>query len=55
MLSPASGPAVLHRGNDMVNLHLVSLEIHPQWSGLLTHSVSDLVRHAKNTLVLYGV
>jgi hypothetical protein len=26
MLSPASGPAVLRQGNDMVNLDLVSLE-----------------------------
>jgi hypothetical protein len=55
MLSPASGPAVLRRGNDMVNLYLVSLEIQPRWSGLLTRIVSDLVRRAKNTLVLYGV
>jgi hypothetical protein len=55
MLSPASGPTVLHQGNDMVNLYLVSLGIQPQWSGLLTRIVSDLVRRAKNTLVLYGV
>ncbi len=39
----------------MVNLYLVSLEIKPQWSGLLTRTVSDLVGRAKNTLVLYGV
>jgi hypothetical protein len=36
------------------NLHLVSLEIQPQWSGLLARIVSDLVECAKNTLVLYG-
>ncbi len=39
----------------MVNLYLVSLEIQPQWSGLLTGIASDLVGCAKNTLVLYGV
>jgi hypothetical protein len=55
MLSPASGLAVLHQGNDVVNLYLISLEIQPQWSGLLTGIASDLVRRAKNTLVLYGV
>jgi hypothetical protein len=55
MLSPASGPAVLHRGDEVVNLYLISLEIQSQWSGLLTGIAFDLVRHAKNTLVLYGV
>ncbi len=55
MLSPASGPAVLRQGNDVANLYLVSLEIQPRWSGLLTRIVSDLVKRAKNTLVLYGV
>jgi hypothetical protein len=39
----------------MVNLYLVSLEIQPRRSGLLTHVASDLVGHAKNTLVLYGI
>ncbi len=47
MLSPASGPAVLHWGNDLVNLYLVSLEIQPWWSGLLTCIVSDLVGTSK--------
>jgi hypothetical protein len=51
MLSPASGPAVLRQGNEMVNLYLVSLEIKPQWSGLLTCIASDLVKHAK--ILLY--
>jgi hypothetical protein len=51
MLSPASGPAVLHQGDDVVNLYLVSLEIQPQWSGLLTRIASDLVRRAK--ILLY--
>jgi hypothetical protein len=55
MLSPASGPAVLRQGNDVVNLFLVSLEIQPQWSALITRITSDLVRRAENTLVLYGV
>jgi hypothetical protein len=55
MLSPASGPAVLRLGNDVVNLYLVSLEIQPQWSDLLTRIASDLVGRAKNTLVLYEV
>jgi hypothetical protein len=55
MLSPASGPAVLRQGDDVANLYLVSLKIKPQWSGLLTRIRSDLVRRAKNTLVLYGV
>ncbi len=39
----------------MVNLYLVSLEIQPRWSGLLTRITSDLVGYAKNTLVLYGI
>jgi hypothetical protein len=39
----------------MVNLYLVSLEIQPRWSGLLTRTASDLVGRAKNTLILYGV
>jgi hypothetical protein len=47
MLSPASGPAVLRRGDDVVNLYLISLEIQPQWSGVLTGIVSDLVRCAR--------
>jgi hypothetical protein len=47
MLSPVSGPAVLHWGNDVVNLYPVSLDIQPQWSGLLTCIASDLVRCAK--------
>ncbi len=55
MLSLASGPAVLRWGNDMVNLHLVSLEIQTWWSGLFTCVASDLVRHTKNTLLLYRV
>jgi hypothetical protein len=55
MLSLASGLAALHQSDDVVNLYLISLEIQPQWSGLLTRIASDLVRHAKNTLVLYGV
>jgi hypothetical protein len=55
MLSPASGPAVLRQGNDVVNLYLVSLEIQPPWSSLLTHIASDLVGRSKNTLVLYEV
>jgi hypothetical protein len=38
----------------VVNLYLVSLKIQPRWSGLLTRIVSDLVGHAKNTLVVYG-
>ncbi len=53
--SPASGPAVLHQGNDAVNLPLLSLEIRTQWSGLLTCIASDLVRHAKSTTVRYDV
>jgi hypothetical protein len=32
----------------MVNIYLVSLEIQPQWSGLITRIASDLIRHAKN-------
>jgi hypothetical protein len=55
MLSPASGPAVLRQGNDGVNLYLVSLEIQPRWSGLLTGIPSELVGCTKNTLVLYEV
>jgi hypothetical protein len=39
----------------MVNFYLVSLEIQPRWSGLLTRVASDFVGHAKNTLVLYEV
>ncbi len=55
MLSPASGPAVLHWGNEVINLYLVSLEIQPWWSGLLTRIAFDLVGRAKNNLVRYGV
>ncbi len=51
MLSPASEPAVLHWGDEVVNLYLVSLEIQPWWSGLLTRTASDLVGHAK--ILLY--
>ncbi len=51
--------SVLRQGNDVESLYvqnyLVSLEIQPQLSGLLTCIVSDLVRCAKNPLVLYGV
>ncbi len=39
MLNPASGPAVLRRGDDVVNLYLVSLEIQPRWSGLLMYCI----------------
>ncbi len=55
MLIPASGPAVMRQGDDVVNLYLISLEIQPRLSGLLTRVASDLVRRAKNTLVLYGI
>ena len=58
--------AVLHSGNAVVMMwwlcHLISrrgvglnTSDLTQWSGLITRIASDLVRHAKITLVLYGV
>ncbi len=58
--------AVLHPGNDVVMMcwlcQLISqrgIGLNPldltQRSGLITGIASDLVRHAKNTLVLCGV
>ncbi len=55
MLSFASGPAVLRKGDDVVNLYFIYLDIQSQESGLLTPIASDLVRRAQKTLVLYGV
>jgi hypothetical protein len=57
---------VLHPGNGLVMMwwlcHLISqwgvglnTSDPTQWSGLITCIASDLVRHAKNPLVLYGV
>jgi hypothetical protein len=43
MPSPALGPAVLHRGNDVASLPPHNLT---QQSGLNTYLASDLVGHA---------